>query len=84
MGRAVILIGCAYLCACTPNSEWQDTTGQGRTREQAKADYGACYGPAGFPLDPSRNVDAFNAAIAAINKCMSDHGWKVVPPVIKR
>ena len=40
---AVTLLGCVLLSARTRNSQWEDTTGQGRTDEQRKADYGACY-----------------------------------------
>ena len=65
------------ILACTPNSKWLDTTGQSRTQRQAQEDYAACYKIAGFPTDPSHETKAFNSAVATIQKCMGEHGWKM-------
>ncbi len=73
---AVTLLGYVLLCACTPNSQWEDTTGQQRTDEQRKADYGACYEKAGFKPDGTH--PPLNEGFAAITKCMSERGWRVV------
>ncbi len=75
------LLGCVLLCACTPNSQWEDTTGQGRTDEQWKADYGACYEKAGFK--PGTNLP-LNEGFPAFTKCMSERGWGLVVEAIKR
>jgi hypothetical protein len=74
--RAVTLLGCVLLCACTPNSQWEDTTGQGRTDEQRKVDYGACYEKAGFKPDELHLP--LNERFPAFIKCMSERGWRVV------
>ena len=73
---AVTLLGYVLLCACTPNSQWEDTRGQRRTDEQRKADYGACYEKAGFKPDGTH--PPLNEGFAAITKCMSERGWRVV------
>jgi len=72
--RRVTLLGCLLLCACTPNAKWEDTTGQGRTDEQRKADYDVCYEKAGFKPDGSH--PPLNEGFAAITACMKDHGWR--------
>jgi hypothetical protein len=64
-----------FLCACTPNAKWEDTTGQGRTDEQRKADYGVCYEKAGFRPDGTRTVP-FNDAMGALERCMCERGWR--------
>ena len=79
---AVTLLGYVLLCACTPNSQWEDTTGQRRTDEQRKADYGACYEKAGFKPDGTH--PPLNEGFAAITKCMSERGWRLVLEPIKR
>ena len=79
---AVTLLGCVLLCACTPNSQWEDTTGQRRTDEQRKADYGACYEKAGFKPDGTH--PPLNEGYPAITKCMSERGWRLVLEPIKR
>ena len=79
---AITLLGCVLLCACTPNSQWEDTTGQRRTDEQRKADYGACYEKAGFKPDGTH--PPLNEGFAAITKCMSERGWRVVVEPIKK
>ncbi len=79
---AVTLLGYVLLCACTPNSQWEDTTGQRRTDEQRKADYGACYEKAGFKPDGTH--PPLNEGFAAITKCMSERGWRVVVEPIKK
>jgi len=58
---SAILLGSAFLCACTPNAKWEDTTGQGRPDEQRTADYRVCWEKAGFRPDGSRSVP-FNDA----------------------
>jgi hypothetical protein len=78
---ALTLLG-VLLCACTPNSQWEDTTGQGRTDEQRKADYSACYEKAGFKPDGTH--PPLNEGFSAITKCMSEHGWRVVAEPIKK
>ena len=78
---AVTLLGCVLLCACTPNSQWEDTTGQGRTDEQRKADYGACYEKVGFKPDGTH--PPLNEGFPAIMKCMSERGWRLVVEPIK-
>lgn len=70
----VTLLGSLALFSCTPNSNWEDTTGQGRTDEQRKSDYGACYEKAGFKPDGTH--PPLNEGFAAITKCMKDHGWR--------
>ena len=77
-----VLLGCVLLYACTPNSQWEDTTGQRRTDEQRKADYGACYEKAGFKPDGTH--PPLNEGFSAITKCMSEHGWRVVVEPIKK
>ena len=71
----VVLVGYALLCACTPNSKWEDTTGRGRTDEQRKADYGACYEKAGFKPDGTH--PPLNEGFPVITKCMEERGWRV-------
>jgi hypothetical protein len=78
---AVTLLGCVLLCACTPNSQWEDTTGQRRTDEQRKADYGACCEKAGFKPDET-NLP-LNEGFPAFTKCMSERGWRLVVEPIK-
>ena len=56
-----------------------DTTGQGRTDEQWRADYGACYERAGFK--PDQTNLPLNGGFAAFTKCMSERGWLVVEPI---
>jgi len=77
-----VLFGCVLLGACTPNSQWEDTTGQRRTDEQRKADYGACYQEAGFKPDGTH--PPLNEGFAAITKCMSERGWRAVAEPIKK
>jgi hypothetical protein len=78
MGSVAMLIWVLFcVVACTPNSKWLDTTGQGRTQKQAQEDYAACYKIAGFPAEPSHDTKAFNSAVAVIHKCMGEHGWKI-------
>ena len=79
---AVTLLGCVLLCACTPNSQWEDTTGQGRTDEQRKADHVACYERVGFKPDET-NLP-LNERFPAYTKCMSERGWRLVVEPIKR
>ena len=79
---ALTLLGCVLLCACTQNSQWEDTTGQGRTDEQRKADYGTCYEKAGFKPDGTH--PPLNEGFLAITKCMSEHGWRVAAEPIKK
>ena len=79
---AVTLLGCLLFCACTPNSQWQDTTGQRRTDEQRKADYRVCYENAGFKPDGTH--PPLNEGFTAITKCMSERGWKLVVEPIKK
>jgi hypothetical protein len=79
---AVTLLSCVLLCACTPNSQWEDTTGQRRADEQRKADYGACYEKAGFKPDGTH--PPLNEGFPAITKCMSERGWRLVVEPIKR
>lgn len=78
MSRPVVVLCCIFLCAgCELNSTWLDTTGQGRTKEQAQMDYGACVQAAEFPADRERNKKALNAALVAVMTCMKARGWKV-------
>ncbi len=79
---AVTLLGSVLLCACTPNSQWEDTTGQGRADEQRKVDYGACYERAGFKPDGTH--PPLNESFPAITKCMSERGWRLVVEPIKK
>jgi len=82
IGGAAAWLGCVLLCACTPNSQWEDSTGQGRTDEQRKADYGACYEKAGFKPDGTH--PPLNEGFPAIMKCMSERGWRQVVEPIKK
>ena len=79
---AVTLLGCVMLGACTPNSQWEDTTGQARTDEQRKADYATCYEKAGFKPDGTH--PPLNEGFVAIENCMSERGWRVVGEPIKK
>jgi hypothetical protein len=65
---------CILLCACTPNARWEDTTGQGRSDEQRKADYEECYTKAGFKRDGTH--PPLNEGFKAITRCMSERGWR--------
>lgn len=79
---AVTLLGYVLLSACTPNSQWEDTTGQGRTDEQRKADYEACYEKAGFKPDGTH--PPLNEGFTAITRCMNQRGWRVLVEPAKR
>ena len=61
---------------------WEDTTGQGRTDEQWRADYGACYEKAGFKPDET-NLP-LNEGLPAFTKCRSERSWNLVVEPIKR
>lgn len=74
MSRLLTLLGCMLLGACTPNSQWEDTTGRGRTDEQRKADYAACYEKAGFKPDGTH--PPLNEGFLAITECMKERGWR--------
>jgi hypothetical protein len=63
-----------------PIKKWEDTTGQGRTDEKWRADYGGCYERAGFKPDET-NLP-LNEGFPAFTKCMSEHGWRLgVEPI---
>jgi hypothetical protein len=76
------LLGCLALGACTPNSRWEDTTGQRRTDEQRKADYRVCYDKAGFKEDGTH--PPLNEGFLAITQCMKERGWRVLSESGKR
>jgi hypothetical protein len=71
----VTLLGCLVLCACTPNAKWEDTTGNGRSDAEWKADYGGCYEKSGFRPDGTWAV-SFNASMQALDDCMCERGWR--------
>jgi hypothetical protein len=56
-------------------------TGQGRTNDQWKADYGACYEKVGFKPDELHLP--LNDRLPAFTKCMSERGWRVVVEPVK-
>jgi len=70
--RIAILFGWTFLCACTPDAKWDDLTGQGRTDEQRRADYGVCLEKAGA----RPGVPFSNAIAEALYKCLCERGWR--------
>jgi len=79
---AVTLLGCVLFWACTPNSKWEDTTGQRRADEQRKADYHECYEKAGFK--PGETNLPLKEGFPAFTKCMSERRWGLVVEPVKR
>jgi hypothetical protein len=56
-------------------ARWQDLTGKGRSDEQRKADYQACYETSGFRPDGTWAV-SFNESIEELHECLLERGWK--------
>jgi hypothetical protein len=75
MRPLLLLSACVLPCACTPNATWQDLTGKGRSDEQRKADYQACYETSGFRPDGTWAV-SFNESIEELGECLLERGWK--------
>jgi hypothetical protein len=68
------------LAGCSLKAKWQDTTGQGRTNEQAQADARECYQAAGVPQSAPTGMTSaeFEGAIKNAKACMLERGWKFV------
>ena len=75
-----LVIACAIaLTGCSFKAKWRDTTGQGRSQDQATSDARECYPVAGYDaLSKNSSSDEFQAAFAKLKGCMGGKGWELV------
>jgi hypothetical protein len=79
----LVLLVCIVVAGCSLKAKWRDASNQGRTDEQAQADYNACYQqsvlpPVGSPLPPGTTTAEMDVLVTKTKACMQARGWELV------